>query len=113
MVLTTAVSLFASVGTGVDAVGLAERPRDEPVDVLTTDVAGVLSSLGISFDGVDARESLSLPFELVPSSFFGLGTATAAETKGHLGRKHVVNIVLSNGFLDLIESKNQQTRIHQ
>lgn len=78
LVLTATASLPGSVGTGVDDVGLAERPRDELVDVLTTVAVGVLSSFIISFDGVDARESLSLPlFEPPPSIFFGFGAPTA------------------------------------
>lgn len=85
---------------GVDAVGLlAARPRaaDAPgvaallvadevevtvvdvdvaagwdaVDVLALDVGSLRSSL----EGVDARESLSLPLELAPSDFFALGVA--------------------------------------
>lgn len=69
-------------GVGVDAaIGFTERPvRTELVDGIDNDVVGILSSFTISFDGVEARESLSRPFELVivPSGFFGFVVVTAA-----------------------------------
>lgn len=55
--------------------GFAERPRDVVVDANEfNDVDELLSSLVNSFDGVDARESLSLPVLPLPS-FFGFGVA--------------------------------------
>lgn len=83
LVLATDVSLATSVGTGVDGAGLADRPRDEPVDVLAAEGVRVLSKLASSFDGVDARESLSLPLVLAPSGFFGFGAATAVNKSEH------------------------------
>lgn len=50
------------------------RPRDDDVEVFS---AGAVFSTGVtSFDGVDARESLSLDAVSV-SSFFGLVAGTA------------------------------------
>lgn len=55
--------------------GFATRPRD--VDDAFA-VCGVFSTGDTSFDGVDARESLSLPIPL-DSGFFGLVAVTEIE----------------------------------
>lgn len=96
-VASSLTATVSDVGVGVDgtdevleaaaAVGLFDRPRDVvdvDVVVVVAEVAGVVlvvdaavavvgaASLVVnSFDGVDARESLSLPL----SGFFGFGVA--------------------------------------
>lgn len=85
---------------GVEVAGLFARPRTLPavaagVEAALLAVAGVVvavvgvdvgigvvevlelvvGSLRSSFEGVEARESLSLPLELAPSDFFALGVA--------------------------------------
>lgn len=62
--LAVAGVVVAVVGVGVD-VGIGV------VEVLEL----VVGSLRSSFEGVEARESLSLPLELAPSDFFALGVA--------------------------------------
>lgn len=88
------------VGFGVEDVSLFARPRalaaaapgvdvllaagvvltDAVVDaaggkVVVEELALVEGSLSRSFEGVDARESLSLPLELAPSDFLAFGVA--------------------------------------
>lgn len=89
-----AAVLVAAVGVADVADGFDDLPPRDAVDNADVDVGGGadpivpavaaaagtgvvdLSSLPSSFDGVEARESLSLPLELVLSGFFGFDVET-------------------------------------
>lgn len=65
------VALLVADEVEVTVVDVDVAPGWDAVDVLALDVGSLRSSL----EGVDARESLSLPLELAPSDFFALGVA--------------------------------------
>lgn len=69
--------VICSVDPGVAVAGFVDRLRDvdddDVVDVFNGAIGVDFSSFVSSFDGVDARESLSLP--VTEPSFFGFGAA--------------------------------------
>lgn len=65
-------------GFGVDeAAGFKDLPRSVEAAAALAGVEGWVESLDSSFEGVEARESLSFPLELVLSGFFGFAVDTA------------------------------------
>lgn len=68
---------LAAARLGVDvAIGFKDLPRSVEAAVALAGVEVTVESLDSSFEGVDARESLSFPLELVLSGFFGFAVDT-------------------------------------